>query len=59
MKNFEAFLKALLKNVFKEYSFDKEKAKKSFENVKISSKNKLSGGKNNGNQERCAKSLKR
>lgn len=47
MKKFEAYLKALLKAVFKEYPYSKEKAKMSFEKVKIISKN-IQKGEGNG-----------
>lgn len=54
VNKFEAFLKALLKSVFKEYPYDKERAKTSFETIKNSNKQV---GENNGDKnKRCAKS---
>ena len=49
MSKFEAFLITVLKAVFKDYQYNKEIAKNSFEKVKSGTTNTITGG-NNGNR---------
>jgi len=50
MSKFEAFLKAILQAVFKEYPYDKGKSKMSFEKVKYNMLN-VDKGEKHGKQE--------
>lgn len=48
MDRFDAFLKALMKVLFRDYPYDEEKSKRSFEIIKNAKTKNIGEGRNNG-----------